>query len=222
MKYWMKMIGTSGNPCDKGYTRNYVDFARNPRKMRCGDFLVLYAVGGSKCVFAQAQVTSDVFATGEERWPYRVYIRYIDNLPISGGVHIEEISIPTKRDLLRAIPRAGYFELQPEEYERARTELHKRSFAQLEQRLADLENRVANAARRYFDEYEAAIKQAAPKACKEPLTVREEEEEEGGGVYWIAKGKGWSMYLSYDEDEGDWYLVSLIVKGKNITTKKPG
>src|SRR6266566_6402633 len=49
---WLKMIGTSGSPWTGPYTRNHVDFARKPRHIHSGDRLVLYAVGGSKRVFA--------------------------------------------------------------------------------------------------------------------------------------------------------------------------
>jgi hypothetical protein len=84
--------------------------------------MVLYAVGGSKRVFAAAQVTSEVYDSGQKRWPYRVDIRYMVNVPVSSGVHIEKVSSP-ERDLLRSVRRASYFELRPEEYERAATKL---------------------------------------------------------------------------------------------------
>jgi hypothetical protein len=113
---WLKMIGTSPGRCPEVYDRSYADFPRRPRRIRPGDRMVLYAVGGSKRVFAVAEVTSEVYDTGQERWPYRLNIRYLLNLPVSSAVSINEVSTPG-RNLLRAIPRASYFELRPEEYE---------------------------------------------------------------------------------------------------------
>jgi len=120
--FWLKMIGTSESPCPESYTRDYADFARKPRHIHPGDHMVLYAVGGSKRVFALAQVTSEIYGSGRERWPYRVDISYKVNLPVSCGVHIDEVSTP-ERDLRRSIRRASYIELRPEEYEQVATKL---------------------------------------------------------------------------------------------------
>ena len=119
---WLKMIGTTENPCRESYTRKYADFARRPRRIHPGDRMVLYAVGGHKCVFAIVEVTSAVYDSRQKRHPYRVDIRYMVNVPVPAGVHIDKVSSP-KRSLLLSIPRASYFELRPEEYERAATKL---------------------------------------------------------------------------------------------------
>jgi len=44
------------------------------------------------------------------------------NLPVSCGVHIDEVSTP-ERDLRRSIRRASYIEPRPDEYEQAATKL---------------------------------------------------------------------------------------------------
>jgi hypothetical protein len=124
---WLKMIGTTEGPCPEHYTVTYADFARRPRRIRPGDRMVLYAVGRRKQVFALAQVTSEVYASGWERWPYRLDINYSLNLPVSSGVNIEQVNT-SKRDLLRPIRRqASYFELDPDEYERAARKLREAS-----------------------------------------------------------------------------------------------
>src|SRR5207237_1231555 len=123
--YWLKMIGMTESPLTGTYEREWVDFAKNkrPRHIHPGDQLVLYACGGSKRVFALAKVTSEVHpANYMDRFPYRVDIEYELNLPVSHGVHINEIST-IERDLARSLLRASYLELRPEEYEQAATKL---------------------------------------------------------------------------------------------------
>lgn len=123
--FWLKMIGMTESPLTGAYVKNYVDFAKNrrPRRIQPGDHLILYAVGGSKRVFALAQVTSEVYDGGEDdRFPYRVDINYLVNLPVSAGVHIDEVSTP-ERDLTRSLRRASCIELRPNEFENASTKL---------------------------------------------------------------------------------------------------
>jgi hypothetical protein len=74
-----------------------------------------------------------------------------------------------------------------------------------------MEDRAANLARKNFDQYEAAIRQADPTASKDPLTVREQDEATGG---WVVRGNVWSMLLI--EEDGDWLLVELTVNGRRI------
>ena len=83
MRYWLKMIGMTESPLTGTYEKPYADFAKNkrPRHIHPGDHLVLYACGGSKRVFALAEVTSDVYVGGHmERFPYRVDIEYIEDI----------------------------------------------------------------------------------------------------------------------------------------------
>jgi hypothetical protein len=120
--FWLKMIGMAEEPCPENYERDYVDYARRPRRVKVGDQMVLYAVGGSKRVFALAEVTSPMYSNGRKRFPYRTNISYSLNLPSSAGVHIDEVSTEA-RELARSIPRASCIKLSPEEYERAKSKL---------------------------------------------------------------------------------------------------
>jgi alpha-D-ribose 1-methylphosphonate 5-phosphate C-P lyase len=86
-----------------------------------GDHLVLYAAGGRKCVFAIAEVTSEVKASEFDDWPYRVDINYLVRLHPADGVPIDEVSID--RDLSRSIGQHTYIVLHSEEYERAQAKL---------------------------------------------------------------------------------------------------
>jgi hypothetical protein len=97
--------------------------------------MVLYAVGGSKHVFALVQVTSEVYECAGESWPYRVDIEYKINLPVASGVHLDEIST-SERELLYSIRQASYVELLPEEYKRAVSKLRE---AQLNQPVVSVE-----------------------------------------------------------------------------------
>ena len=115
---WLKMIGTTEDPCPEVYAKAYADFAKRPRRVKSGDGMILYAVGGRKCVFAHAEVASNVYASGRKRWPYRVDLRYKVNLPLSSGVHISAVSTP-RRDLLKSVRQASYVELAREEYSQA-------------------------------------------------------------------------------------------------------
>jgi hypothetical protein len=125
--FWLKMIGSTENPCPEPYTRSYADFSRRPRHIHSGDYMILYAVGGRKRVFAIAEVTSEVYNAGgnpdeKGRWPYRVNIKYLVNMPASEGVHINQVSTP-ERDLLRSVGRQSCISLSSEEYEQAATKL---------------------------------------------------------------------------------------------------
>ena len=92
-KSWLKMIYSSQPPCPEYYTRSYVHFRKcKPRSIHLGDLMVLYACGGSKRLFALAEVTSEVYENGETDWPYQVEIKYIVNLPISSGVPIKRVN----------------------------------------------------------------------------------------------------------------------------------
>ena len=121
-KVWLKLIGTSERPLQTSYARPHVDSRKRPRRIRPGDFMFLYAVGGSKRVFALAQVSSEVYESDDADWPYRMNISYLFNLPVSSGVHIEEIS--AERNLVRSIRQASYIELSPGESALATSKLH--------------------------------------------------------------------------------------------------
>ncbi len=136
MGTFLKMIGSGEHPCPEPDEKPYVDFSRRPNQVHPGDHLVLYACGGRKRVFALAEVTSEAYDAGDagrndgdERWPYRVDVKYLVNLPPSRGVHIDEVST-SERDLKHSLRRLSYLRLKPEEYGRAATRLRRASGAQ--------------------------------------------------------------------------------------------
>jgi hypothetical protein len=115
---WLKLIGTRERPCPEPYDRPNVDFVRRPRRIQLGDRMVLYAVGLGMRVFALARVTSAVYASGDDRWPYRVNVEYEVRLPPADGIHVDEVSTH-ERDLRRSVRQASYIELSSAEYGRA-------------------------------------------------------------------------------------------------------
>jgi hypothetical protein len=127
---WLKLIGSSKSACPEFYDKPYADFSKSKRpRVRAGDQLVLYAAGGSKCLFALANVVSGVYdITTEtkdnrdrETYPYRVDIEYVYWVPVSVGIHIDEITTP-----LRELPKAvqgSYLRLKPEEIGLAESKL---------------------------------------------------------------------------------------------------
>lgn len=121
MGVFLKTIGSGRNPCPEPYTRPYADFSHYPRQVKPGDHLILYAAGGRKCVFAIAEVTSEVKASEFDDWPYRVDINYVVRLHPADGVPIAEVNI--ERDLSRSIGQHTYIVLYRDEYERARSML---------------------------------------------------------------------------------------------------
>jgi hypothetical protein len=119
--FWLKPIGDTKNPWRTRYDWDHVDFATRP-SVRRGDQMVLYAVGGLKRVFALVEVTSHVRDSGRRRWPYRVDIRYVDNVNVlpTDGVPIDQVS--SRSNLMGQIQHgSSCIALQPEEYERAAT-----------------------------------------------------------------------------------------------------
>jgi hypothetical protein len=132
---WLKLIGTGKDPCEENYAfkKEFADFSisKRPNDVHPGDQLVLYAAGGSRYLFALAEVISevrDVLPGGYEgkdykTYPYRVDIKYIFRVPVSAGIHINEITTP-KRNLPGAI-RRSYIKLKPEEFESAVSKLQR-------------------------------------------------------------------------------------------------
>lgn len=119
MAAWLKMIGTTENPCREAYARDHVDFPKEPSDLHKGDQLVLYAVGSGTLVFAIARVTSEPYAGEHERFPFRVNIEYSVNLPVPSGVSVRGIS---DRNLVGAIQYgSSYLSLEQDEFDRAVT-----------------------------------------------------------------------------------------------------
>src|SRR2546421_462352 len=128
---WLKLIGSSKDPCPEHYQKPYADFSKSkrPRHIHPGDKVVLYAAGGSKRLFALAEVTSEVYditpggydSKDYETYPYRVDISYKIRVPVSAGIHINEITTP-QRNLLSAV-QGSYLRLKPEEFNLAKSKL---------------------------------------------------------------------------------------------------
>lgn len=133
MQNWLKMIGSgkvpiTGAPFYGKYTLEHVGFRKTRRpSISLGDSLFLYAPGGTKRIFALAEAISDPqinpqYNPEEEGSCYwNVSIRYLINLPVNSGIHIDEISTK-QRDLLKSIPQQSHIKLFQEEAELA---LHK-------------------------------------------------------------------------------------------------
>jgi hypothetical protein len=138
MRTWLKLIGSvtepiTGYPYYGKYDSGIVGF-RKTRKpsVGLGDHLFLYAPGGSKRIFALAEVTSapeyysayDPQEEGSTFWI--VNVRYLIKLAVDSGIHIDEITTP-RRKLLKSIQRQSHIELFPEESELAYNKLQKKA-----------------------------------------------------------------------------------------------
>jgi hypothetical protein len=138
MQTWLKLIGSvdvpiTGYPFYGNFKEEFVGF-RKTRKpsILLGDHLFLYAPGGSKSIFALAEVISNPkintqFNPEEEGSCYWIVnIRYLINLPVNYGIHIDEITTK-QRKLSKSIQRQSHILLSPEESELALSKLKKRS-----------------------------------------------------------------------------------------------
>jgi len=99
-----------------------------------GDQLFIYAPGGSKRIFALVEAVDDPrydsnYDPQEEGSCYwKLNIRYLINLPVNSGIHIDEIST-SQRNLLKSIQRQSHIKLFREESELALSKLQKRAAA---------------------------------------------------------------------------------------------
>jgi hypothetical protein len=133
MQSWLKLIGSVDKPLTHPdyqgrWEEDYIGFrkARKP-SIRSGDHIFLYAPGGTKSIFALAEAIGDPYnpnAVGHEYW--NVNIRYLINLPVTSGIHIDEI-ITSQRNLLKSIQRQSHIKLSSEEAELALHKLQKRA-----------------------------------------------------------------------------------------------
>jgi hypothetical protein len=140
MRTWLKLIGSvkqpiTGYPYYGKYDSGLVGFRKNRKpSVRLGDSLFLYAPGGSKRIFALAEVTSDPeYDTGydpqeEGSTFWRVNVRYVISLAVESGIHIDEITTH-RRNLLKSIQRQSHIELLPEESELAYSKLQKKAMS---------------------------------------------------------------------------------------------
>jgi hypothetical protein len=101
-EYWLKMIGTAEMPCPDPYVLKFAAYTKKPRRVRPGDGLILYAVGGFKTIFAVATVKSPVKPSCAEWWPdpdlikrfpFCVELQYEVNMKPSAGVDIGDANL---------------------------------------------------------------------------------------------------------------------------------
>ena len=133
MQTWLKLLGSVEKPLTHPdyqgrWEENYIGF-RKTRKpsIRSGDHIFLYAPGGTKSIFALAEAVSNPYIPedeGHESW--NVNIRYLINLPVTSGVHIDEINAG-QRNLLKSIQRQSHIKLSSEEAELAFHKLQKKA-----------------------------------------------------------------------------------------------
>jgi hypothetical protein len=134
MQTWLKLLGSVDKPLtDSDYhgewKQTYIGF-RKTRKpsIRLGDNVFFYAPGGSKRIFALAESTSEPESNPEydpeEKGScyWNVHVRYLINLPVNSGIHIDEITTK-QRNLLKSIQRQSHIKLFPEEIELAERKL---------------------------------------------------------------------------------------------------
>lgn len=126
MATWLKLVGSAKAPLVDApfhgvYTAEQVGFRKPGRpRIRAGDYLFLYAAGGSRRLFALAEATRDPAPDpnydpsqeGSCRW--MVPLHYLINLPVSSGILIDEIS-SSQRDLAQSLRQASHIALRPEE-----------------------------------------------------------------------------------------------------------
>ena len=136
--HWLKLIGSAKKPITESpfygnYNLDYVGF-RKPKRpgVRMGDHLFLYAAGGSKRIFALAEAVGDPQLDpnydprdeGSCRW--KLNVRYLKNLRVDAGVHIDEITTNRPKPLTESIKQASHIKLKPDEWQSAYRKLETR------------------------------------------------------------------------------------------------
>jgi hypothetical protein len=138
MAIWLKLVGSGKVPITEHpfygiYSGEEVGFrkTRTP-SIRAGDQLFLYAPGGSKRIFALAEATTDPQYDNsydpqrEGSCFWVVKLRFLINLPVNSGIHIDEITT-SQRNLSKSIQRQSHIRLLPEEGELAFSKLQKKA-----------------------------------------------------------------------------------------------
>jgi hypothetical protein len=118
MSAYLKVIGSGDAPLQGPYTEPYAGFPPNrpPDSISKGDFLVLYAAGWKR-VFAVARVLRRVPRGPDPKWPHRLDISYIYNVPPAEGVPVNDIS--DERELTRSVRQQTCISLNAAEFKQA-------------------------------------------------------------------------------------------------------
>jgi hypothetical protein len=138
MNYWLKLIGSSdrpvtGEPWHGRFDETTIGFRKQGRpSIQAGDHLFLYAPGGSKRIFATAEVVTDPeqdanydpSENGSCRW--KIHIRYLINLQVESGISIDQASLPT-RALANSVKQQSHIKLSTDEYKHIHKRLEERT-----------------------------------------------------------------------------------------------
>lgn len=140
MKTWLKLVGSQEHPITEApwhgsLTDEHIGFRKAGKpSIRIGDHLFLYAPGGSRRIFALAEVVSD-----PERDPnykpnehgscqWRLSVRYLTNLPVASGILLDDI-VCGERDLRLSLRQASHVRLLAGESQLAYSKLQEKKSA---------------------------------------------------------------------------------------------
>jgi hypothetical protein len=118
MSAYLKVIGSGDAPLAGPYTEPYAEFPpdRPPDRISKGDFLVLYAAGWQR-IFAVGRVIRRAPRGPDPKWPHRLEINYIYNVPPADGIHVNDIS--DERELTRSVRQQTCISLNAAEFKSA-------------------------------------------------------------------------------------------------------
>lgn len=118
MSAFLKVIGSGDDPLQGPYEERFAEFPPNrpPDSITKGDFLVLYAAGWQR-IFAVARVIRRAPRGPDPKWPHRLEISYIYNVPPADGIHVNEIS--DERTLTRSVMQKSSISLNAAEFKNA-------------------------------------------------------------------------------------------------------
>lgn len=131
MTTWLKTVGFYDSPV-ADWRERHLGFRTYKPTIRPGDHVFLYASGGSRRIFALAEAISGPEkdpnyregAEGSCRW--RLAVRYVLNLPVAAGIHIDDVVSHRGVKLRIAAGQKSHTRLRPEEGESARKLLQKK------------------------------------------------------------------------------------------------
>jgi len=122
-RFWLKMIGKHDAPCRLDYHENYADSKLPMNNIQPNDWMIFYAVGRGKRLFAHVRVTSAAHDSGNPDWPYRVDISYEAGFPLNVIDGVVTDNLLVQRYLGAIQHGSSYIELDLLEYGQAVAEL---------------------------------------------------------------------------------------------------